>query len=75
MTQYRADQQIKGTLSAVDRPRQINLIFDNTHSNMMQSQMVALWVAIGPTASLSDDVMGAARTMEMAAADEGPYDN
>eukprot|EP01039_Chlorochromonas_danica_P002937 gene2937-3204_t len=73
MQRYSADALIKGELTAADRPRTINLVFDNSHSPL-QSKTIAYWVLIGENVSLANDQVGAARTREMIAAEEGPPD-
>jgi hypothetical protein len=71
-TRYSADAVIQGTIEPVDRPRTINLFFDN--SLAFQGKTVAYWVSFGENVSLTDDQSNAARTKEFTAAEEGPSD-
>lgn len=68
---YTLDMPIQGKIAAVDYPRTITLHFDNAFS-ALQSKTVVYWVAIGEQVSLSDDLVGVARSKEVAAADDGP---
>ena len=68
---YESNQLIKGILPAAVVARNIILYFDNTYSQI-QRKKVAYWVSIGPNASLADDGTGAARELEVSAAEEGP---
>jgi hypothetical protein len=68
---YTADMPIQGRVFPCDRARTINLHFDNTHSALV-GKCVVYWVAIGEHVSLADDIVGAARSKERNAADEGP---
>ena len=74
LTKYRSDTQIQGQLPASNQPRNIILVFDNTHSGNLKRKQVAYWIAIGANVSLDDDTLGAARTKEVTAADEGPLE-
>jgi hypothetical protein len=49
-------------------------VFDNTYSHLQQKRCV-YWVACGENVSLADDAVGAARSLEVHAAEEGPVDN
>jgi hypothetical protein len=49
------------------------LVFDNSYSKIQRKQ-VAYWVSIGENVSLEDDTLGAARSKEVMAAEEGPTD-
>lgn len=73
MQRFGAGALIKGELTAADRPRTINLIFDNSHS-ALQGKTVLYWVLIGEKVSLADDQASAAMKKEMTAAEEGPPD-
>ena len=75
MTSYRSDTQIQGKLPASKHERKIMLIFENkpsASSPNLNPKQVAYWVAIGAKVSLDDDALGAARTKEVQAAEEGP---
>jgi hypothetical protein len=73
MTKFRAEDRatIQGQLHASDKERTIMLVFDNSFSQF-QAKRVVFWVACGEKVSLADDALGAARTMEVQAAEEGP---
>lgn len=73
MTRYRSDAPIQGQLSASSYNRNIILVLDNSHSHL-QAKRVVYWLAIGENVSLADDAVGAARSLEVAAAEEGPSD-
>jgi hypothetical protein len=60
-----------GQLSASNYPRTIVLHFDNTQSHI-HAKRIVFWVACGENVSLADDAVGAARSLEVAAAEEGP---
>ena len=64
---------IKGKLAARDKDRTIELIFDNSYSQIHR-KTVAYWILTGPNASLADEVGDAAKAKEIAAAEEGPKD-
>ena len=70
---YSSDINIQGQLPATSNDRVISLVFDNSYSNLAVKS-VAYWVQVGENASLADDAIGAARSIEVAAADEGPQD-
>lgn len=71
LTVHSAEAQIQGRIPSSDRTRNINLFFDNSHSPL-QRKTAVFWVAIGENVSLADDQVGAARSKEVAAAEEGP---
>lgn len=58
-------------MPATSGDRIICLIFDNSYSHLA-AKRVAYWIACGENVSLADDAIGAARSVEIAAADEGP---
>jgi hypothetical protein len=68
-----AGAALEGTLPPSDKAgkREINLLFDNSHSHLSKKTVV-FWVAIGENVSLADDQVGAARAKEVHAANEGP---
>lgn len=68
---YESNSLIKGMIAPMDHPRNVILFFDNSYSQINRKR-VAYWVAIGPNVSLSDDSVGAARDLEVTAAEEGP---
>ena len=68
---YSSEAQIQGKIAPIDRSRNINLLFDNSHAHL-QRKTVVFWVAIGEKVSLADDQIGAARSKEVTAAEEGP---
>jgi hypothetical protein len=70
---YESDQLIRGIIPAVPHDRKIILFFDNTYSQI-QRKKVAFWTSIGPNVSLADETVGAARELEITAAEEGPSD-
>jgi hypothetical protein len=70
---YRSESLIQGQLPPSNTARNIKVIFDNTHSHI-QSKRIAYWVACGENVSLADDTIGAARSKEVMAAEEGPTD-
>lgn len=70
-SRYTPDMPIQGQVTPSDRIRTIVLHFDNSNS-ALQGKTVVYWVAIGENVSLSDDAVGAARSKEMTAAEEGP---
>ena len=70
---YSSDVTIQGQLSATSSDRIICLIFDNSYSHLA-AKRVAYWIACGEKVSLADDAIGAARSIEVSAADEGPPD-
>jgi hypothetical protein len=74
VVRYESATLIKGIIPAdPTRDRNIILFFDNSYSQINRKK-IAYWVAIGPNVSLSDDTVGAAREMEITAAEEGPDD-
>lgn len=73
MQRFRAEAPIQGQLSACPQPRNIMLVFDNSHSHIPSKRLV-YWVACGENVSLADDALGAARSKEVAAAEEGPIE-
>lgn len=73
LTRYRSDAPIQGHLPAVTYARNITLVFDNMHSHL-QTKKIVYWVACGANVSLADDAVGAARSLEVSAAEEGPQD-
>eukprot|EP01034_Spumella_vulgaris_P030308 gene30308-37501_t len=68
-----SEANIQGQIPASDRARNINLFFDNSHAPL-QRKIVVFWVAIGEKVSLADDQIGAARSKEVTAANEGPVE-
>ena len=70
---YRSESQIQGRLPPQQYNREIVLIFDNSYSKIQRKQ-VAYWVSIGVNVSLEDDTLGAARSKEVMAAEEGPME-
>ena len=68
---HSSEAQIQGKIPPSERQRNINLFFDNSHSPL-QRKTVVFWVAIGEKVSLADDQIGAARSKEVTAAEEGP---
>jgi hypothetical protein len=70
LQKFKSDMQIQGEINAATYNRNITLTFDNSHS--LHGKTVAYWIAIGESVSLSDDVVGAVRAREVAAAEEGP---
>jgi len=68
---YSSDVTIQGQLPATSNDRVISLVFDNSYSNLAVKR-VAYWIACGENVSLADDAIGAARSIEVAAAEEGP---
>lgn len=73
LTRYRSDAPIQGHLPAVTYSRTITLVFDNVHSHL-QTKKVVYWVACGENVTLADDAVGAARSLEVSAAEEGPQE-
>jgi hypothetical protein len=47
------------------------LVFDNSHSHI-QAKKCVYWIACGENVTLADESVGAARSLEVAAAEEGP---
>jgi hypothetical protein len=77
MTLYRSDTQIQGKLPPSKHARSIVLVFANkpsAESPNLNPKQIAYWVAIGANVSLDDDALGAARTKEVQAAEEGPME-
>ena len=77
MTAYRSDTLIQGKLAPSKHARSIVLVFENKPSSSspnLNPKQVAYWVAIGANVSLDDDALGAARTKEVTAAEEGPQE-
>lgn len=77
MTLYRSDTQIQGKLPPSKHARSIVLVFTNkpsAESPNLNPKQVAYWVAVGANVSLDDDALGAARTKEVQAAEEGPME-
>lgn len=72
-TNYRSESLIQGQLSSQQNNRIVILVFDNSYSKIQRKQ-VAYWVSIGENVSLEDDTLGAARSKEVMAAEEGPTD-
>ena len=70
LTKHRSESQIQGQLAAVGYTRNIILVFDNSYSKIQRKQ-IAYWVSIGEKVSLEDDALGAARSKEVMAAEEG----
>ncbi len=68
---HSSEAQIQGKIPPSERVRNINLFFDNSHSPL-KGKTVVFWVAIGEKVSLADDQIGAARSKEVTAAEEGP---
>lgn len=73
MAKYRFESQIQGKLAACNHARNIVLVFDNSYSHL-QAKKIVYWVAIGENVSLEDDTVGAARSKEFMAAEEGPME-
>ena len=73
LNKYKAEDRaaIQGQLAAAPIARTIMLVFDNSYSQF-QAKRIAFWVACGEKASLADDAVGAARSMEVQAAEDGP---
>jgi hypothetical protein len=73
LARYKAEERtpMQGQLPAADHERTILLVFDNSYSQF-QAKRVVFWVACGEKVSLADDVKGAAMSMEVQAAEEGP---
>ncbi len=71
LTVHSHEAQIQGKIPSSERNRNINLFFDNSHSPLIRKTVV-FWVAIGEKVSLADDQIGAARSKEVTAAEEGP---
>ena len=75
---------IIGQLPPKNYNRQIMLFFDNTPQALkfdnikaqlqqhLQPKRFVYWVACGVNVTLADDAVGAARTLEYLAADDGP---
>jgi hypothetical protein len=74
MSKYRSETLIQGQLSPVKYSRNIILVFENKPTSDLLMKTVAYWVSVGPNVSLEDDALGAARTKEVMAAEEGPPD-
>ena len=72
-SKHRSESQIEGQLAPTTRARTIILVFDNSYSKIQRKQIV-YWVSIGENVSLQDDAVGAARSKEVMAADEGPME-
>lgn len=68
---HSSEAQMQGKIPPSERQRNINLFFDNSHSPL-QRKTVVFWIAIGDKVSLADDQIGAARSKEVTAAEEGP---
>lgn len=68
---YSMEMPIQGRIAPEPYNRTITLHFDNSFS-ALQSKTVVYWVAIGENVSLSDDMVGVARSKEVSAADDGP---
>jgi len=73
MQRVRSDALTSGQLAPGNYSRSFTIVFDNSTS--LQPKRVALWVAIGENVSLADDSVGAARSKEVKAAEEGPRDD
>jgi hypothetical protein len=73
VTNYRSESLIQGQLAPQQHNRVVILVFDNSYSKIQRKQ-VAYWVSIGENVSLEDDTLGAARSKEVMAAEEGPTD-
>lgn len=52
----------------------VSLVFEPVGA-ALNSRHVGYWVSIGPNVSLADDGVGASRTKEVIAAEEGPKFN
>ena len=72
-SKHRSESQIEGQLAPTNRARTIILVFDNSYSKIQRKQIV-YWVSIGENVSLQDDAVGAARSKEVMAAEEGPME-
>eukprot|EP01035_Chromulina_nebulosa_P021510 gene21510-27854_t len=72
LQRFKSDSQIQGQIESSNVQRNITLTFDNSHS--LQRKTIAYWIAIGENVSLSDDLIGEARSKEVAAAEEGPLE-
>ena len=70
LNRYTSNTLIQGQIAASSQARNISLIFDNTHS--FEIRRVVYWVACGENVTLADDAVGAARSKEVKAAEEGP---
>jgi hypothetical protein len=68
---YSMEMPIQGRIAPEPYNRTVTLHFDNSFS-ALQSKTVVFWVAIGENVSLSDDMVGVARSKEVSAADDGP---
>lgn len=73
LSRYGSVSLIQGSLPPVDKQRTIALVFDNSHSHI-QGKRVGFWTTIGLNVSLSDDSIGAARSKEVSAAEQGPFE-
>lgn len=73
-TKYPHDMLIKGKLGPKDKARVIELMFDNSYSQL-QRKSVAYWLSIGPNASLADEAGDSHKAKEIAAAEEGPKED
>lgn len=73
VTNHRSESLIQGQLAPQQHNRIVILVFDNSYSKIQRKQ-VAYWVSIGENVSLEDDTLGAARSKEVMAAEEGPTD-
>ena len=73
LSKHRSESQIQGQLPAVAYARNITLVFDNSYSKI-QRKSIAYWVSIGENVSLQDDALGAARSKEVMAAEDGPME-
>lgn len=71
LSKHRSESQIQGQLTAAGHTRTIILVFDNSYSKIQRKQ-IAYWVSVGEKVSLEDDALGAARSKEVMAAEEGP---
>lgn len=73
LQRYKADAQIQGQLDRSNKSRSIQLIFDNSHS--LHGKSIAYWVSIGENVSLTDETIGAKRSKEVYAAENGPSED
>ena len=55
LQRFSSEALIQGQLAPTDRHRNINLLFDNTHSHL-QRKTIVFWVAIGVCPLMSDNV-------------------
>ena len=73
-TKYPHDMLIRGKLAPKENNRVIELMFDNSYSQM-QRKTVAYWISTGPNATLADEAGDNQKAKEIAAAEEGPRED